>query len=218
MTGPGDLGRRIIHHRERLGLTREEVARRADMSPGYVEYLEENPDTPGAGALYRLADALQTTIDDLLGGGLDRPPGHGPAMANPSVEVLDREECLRLIGPGGIGRVAFNSSRGPTVLPVNYKMHQGAVVFRTAAGGAMDQDLTTGLEGVDIKIAFEIDMIDETNREGWSVLVQGPAHHLAQEETTEAAGVGVTPWVGGERQLYIRIVPQQITGRRIHAM
>ncbi|MFG1703059.1 pyridoxamine 5'-phosphate oxidase family protein [Nonomuraea sp. M3C6] len=218
MTRTGDLGRRIIHHRERLGLTHEQVAEQADMSPGYVKYLEENPDTPDTGALYRLADALQTTVDDLLGARQDRPPGYGPAMAHPTLEVLEQEECLRLIEPGGIGRVAFNGSHGPTVLPVNYKMHHGAIIFRTAVGGPMDRDLRTGLAGVDIKIAFEIDMIDEANREGWSVLVQGPAHHVPPEETAEAAGSGVTPWAGGERLLYIRIVPHQIVGRRIHGM
>ncbi|MGN9844484.1 helix-turn-helix domain-containing protein [Nonomuraea sp. H19] len=218
MTGPGDLGRRIIHHRERLGLTREQVAARADLSPGYLRYLEEHPDTPDTGSLYRLADALKTTIDELLGGGLDRPPGHGPAMAHPSLEALDAEECLRLIAPGGIGRVAFNGSHGLTVLPVNYKMHEGAIVFRTASGGPMDQDLRTGLEGVDIQIAFEIDMIDECNREGWSVLVRGPAHHVPPEEADDVAAAGVTPWAGGERQLFIRIVPHQISGRRIHGL
>jgi trehalose/maltose hydrolase-like predicted phosphorylase/transcriptional regulator with XRE-family HTH domain len=218
MTGTGDLGRRIIHHRQRLGLTREQVAERADMSPGYLTYLEENPDTPDTGALYRLADALETTVEGLLGGGRDRPPGHGPAMANPTLEVLDDQECRRLIEPGGIGRVAFNSSRGPTVLPVNYKIHKGDIVFRTAVGGPMDQDLRTGLEGVDIKIAFEIDVIDETNREGWSVLVQGPAHHVPEEEVEDVAACGVTPWAGGERQLYVRIALHQVTGRRIHGM
>ncbi|GAA3687031.1 hypothetical protein GCM10022224_060040 [Nonomuraea antimicrobica] len=218
MTGTGDLGRRIIHHRERLGLTREQVAERADMSPGYLEYLEEHADTPDTGALYRLAHALGTTAEDLLGGDLDRPPGHGPAMAHPSLETLDEAVCRRLIEPGGIGRVAFSGSHGPTVLPVNYRLHHGAIVFRTAAGGAMDQDLRTGLEGVDIMIAFQIDKIDEVNREGWSVLVQGPAHHVPPEEIADAAGSGVTPWAGGERQLYIRIVPQHITGRRIHGI
>ncbi|MEV0623416.1 pyridoxamine 5'-phosphate oxidase family protein [Nonomuraea sp. NPDC050404] len=218
MAGTGDLGRRIIHHRERLGLTREQVAEHAEMSPGYLKYLEENADTPDTGSLYRLADALRTTVDDLLGGGHDRPPGHGPAMAHPTLETMDEAECRRLIEPGGIGRVAFNGSHGPTVLPVNYKVHDGAIVFRTAAGGAMDQDLSTGLEGVDIKIAFQIDNIDEANREGWSVLVQGPAHHVPPGEVAAVAGAGVTPWAGGERQLFIRIVPQQITGRRIHGM
>ncbi|MEV0232864.1 pyridoxamine 5'-phosphate oxidase family protein [Nonomuraea sp. NPDC050786] len=216
MTGTGDLGRRIIHCRERLGLTREQVAEHAAMSPGYLRYLEENPDILDTGALYRLADALRTTVHELLGGDRDRPPGRGPAMANPTLEELDREECLRLIEPGGIGRVAFQGSQGTAVLPVNYTMHRGAIVFRTASGGSMDRDLRTGLEGVDIKISFEVDRIDETNREGWSVLVQGPAHHVAPDEMAEVAGADVTPWVGGERRLYIRIVPQQIAGRRIH--
>ncbi|WP_193318676.1 helix-turn-helix domain-containing protein [Nonomuraea phyllanthi] len=78
--GDGDLGRRITRCRERLGLTRELVAERADMSSGYVTYLEEeNPGTVDAGALHRLSDALQTTVDELLGGGAGRPapPGHG---------------------------------------------------------------------------------------------------------------------------------------------
>ncbi|WP_214322559.1 helix-turn-helix domain-containing protein [Nonomuraea sediminis] len=212
MTVGSDLGRRIVHHRERLGLSREQVAELAGMSPGYLQYLEEQPGSPSGGALFKLASALQTTVDELLGGRTDRPPGHGQAMADPVFERLDTQECLRLIEKGGIGRVAFEGPRGPTVMPVNYRVHEGAIVFRTADGGPMDDDLRTGVEGVDIKIAFEVDCIDEACREGWSVLVQGPAHHL-----TQAPDVDVTPWAGGERNLYVRIVPHQITGRRIHA-
>ncbi|MFI6706473.1 pyridoxamine 5'-phosphate oxidase family protein [Nonomuraea sp. NPDC050478] len=218
MAGTGDLGRRIAHHRERLGLTREQVAERAKVSAGYVEYLEETPASPTSETVHRLAEALGTTADDLLGGGRERPPGRGPAAASPSLEKLDREECLRLIAPGGIGRVAFNGSHGPTVLPVNYKLHQGAIIFRTSYGGAMDRDLRTGMEGVEIVVGFEIDQIDEAQREGWSVLVQGPFHHVPEEEVAEVIGADVTPWAGGERLLYIRIIPQQITGRRIHGL
>ncbi|MET8865456.1 pyridoxamine 5'-phosphate oxidase family protein [Nonomuraea sp. NPDC004580] len=218
MPGTGDLGRRIIHHRERRGLTREQVAEHAGMSAGYLKYLEEHADTPDGGTLYRLADALGTTVDELLGGGHDRPPGHGPAAAHPSLETLDEAESLRLIAPGGIGRVAFSGSHGPTVLPVNYKLHDGNIIFRTAAGGPMDKDLRTGLEGVDIVIAFQIDHFDEATREGWSVLVQGPAHHMPPEDTADLARSGVTPWAGGDRPLYIRITPQRVTGRRIHGI
>ncbi|WP_113701545.1 pyridoxamine 5'-phosphate oxidase family protein [Nonomuraea lactucae] len=214
----GDLGRRIIHHRERLGLSREQLAERAAMAPGYVKYLEEHPDTIGTSALTRLAGALQTTVEDLLGGGVDRPPGVGRAQAGPTLEALAPEECLRLIAPGGIGRVAFGGLHGPIVLPVNYKMHEGAIVFRTAYGGPMDQSLRTGLEGVEVKIGFEVDQIDEARREGWSVLVQGPAHHVPPEELRQVTGAGVSPWAGGERELYIRIVPHQITGRRIRGL
>ncbi|MCA2229266.1 pyridoxamine 5'-phosphate oxidase family protein [Nonomuraea sp. NEAU-L178] len=216
MTATGDLGRRIAHHRERLGLTLEQVADLTDMSPGYLQYLEEQPGIPTAESMYRLAGALETTVDDLLGGGIDQPPGRGRAKAAPTLESLDRDECLKLIEPGGIGRVAFNGSNGPTVLPVNYKVRHGSIVFRTATGGPMDQDLRTGQEGVEIKIGFEVDRIDEAQREGWSVLIQGPAHHVSPDELSEVTDAGVTPWAGGERDLYVRITPHQITGRRIH--
>jgi hypothetical protein len=145
-------------------------------------------------------------------------PGGDSAAAGPVMEVLEPEECLRLIAPGGIGRVAFTSSNGPAVLPVNYKLHDGAIVFRTAYGGPMDQDLRTGVEGVDIKIGFEVDRIDEAQQEGWSVLIQGPAHHVPEDEVDKVAEADVTSWAGGERHLYIRIVPSQITGRRIHRL
>ncbi|MGW0801520.1 helix-turn-helix domain-containing protein [Nonomuraea sp. NPDC002799] len=218
MTGNGDFGRRIIQHRTDLGLTLEQVADRTDMSAGYIEYLEGHLGTPDRGTVTRLATALQTTVEDLLGGGRDRPPGPGGAAADPVLEVLEPEECLRLIAPGGIGRMAFNGSDGPAVLPVNYRLHDGAIVFRTARNGPMDQDLRTGLEGVDIKIGFEVDRIDEARHEGWSVLVQGPAHHVPEDEVAKVSDADVTPWAGGERHLYIRVVPSRITGRRIRGL
>ncbi|MCA2229221.1 helix-turn-helix domain-containing protein [Nonomuraea aurantiaca] len=215
ITNKGDFARRISHHRVQLGLTLDQVAARADMSAGYVQYLEGHLGTPDANTIARLARALETTPQDLLGGNRDRPPGPSDVMHAPAPETLDPEECLRLIAPGGIGRVAFNGSQGPTVLPVNYRYHDGAVVFRTAHGGPMDQDLRTGLTGVEIKIGFEVDRIDEAQRAGWSVLVQGPAHHVPEDE---APGTDVEPWAGGDRHLYIRIVPCHVTGRRIHAL
>ncbi|TMS00355.1 pyridoxamine 5'-phosphate oxidase family protein [Nonomuraea basaltis] len=82
----------------------------------------------------------------------------------------------------------------------------------------MDQDLRTGREGVEIKIGFEVDRIDEAQREGWSVLIQGPAHHVPPDEVAKVIDADVTPWAGGDRQLYIRAIPHQITGRRIHGL
>ncbi|MEV0354143.1 pyridoxamine 5'-phosphate oxidase family protein [Nonomuraea sp. NPDC050680] len=216
MTDNGDFGRRISYHRDRLGLTVEQVADRVDMSAGYIQYLEGHLGVPDRNTIARLATALDTTVQDLLGGGRERPPGPGAAMADPILEAIEAEECLRLIAPGGIGRVAFNGSYGLTVLPVNYKLHDGAIVFRTAHGGPMDQDLRTGLEGVEIKIAFQVDRIDEAQRTGWSVLIQGPAHHIPPDDLSQVTGSGVTPWAGGDRELYIRVIPHRVTGRRIH--
>jgi len=41
-------------------------------------------------------------------------------MSDRKIEHLDQDECLRLISPGGIGRIAYQSRFGPAILPVNY--------------------------------------------------------------------------------------------------
>jgi nitroimidazol reductase NimA-like FMN-containing flavoprotein (pyridoxamine 5'-phosphate oxidase superfamily) len=137
-------------------------------------------------------------------------------MADRVIEELDEAESLRLIAPGGIGRIAYASRFGPAVLPVNYKWHDGAIVFRTARHSALDEDLQTGIAGGEYMVAFEIDELDFDGRQGWSVLIQGPAHHVEGEaERRAATAAGVQPWAGGERELFLRIVPHRITGRRI---
>jgi nitroimidazol reductase NimA-like FMN-containing flavoprotein (pyridoxamine 5'-phosphate oxidase superfamily) len=144
----------------------------------------------------------------------------GPARSvsgEPAVLVeLDEAECLRLISPGGVGRIAFTGRFGPTVLPVNYQLHQGTVVFRTAQDSPTDEDLRTGIAHAEYKVAFEIDDISPTSREGWSVLIQGGLHHVDSEaERASVLEAGVEPWAGGERELFLRVIPSRITGRRI---
>jgi nitroimidazol reductase NimA-like FMN-containing flavoprotein (pyridoxamine 5'-phosphate oxidase superfamily) len=129
---------------------------------------------------------------------------------------LDEAECLRLISPGGVGRIAFTGRYGPTVLPVNYKLYQGDIIFRTEHDSATDEDLRTGIEDAAYKVAFEIDDFSSAAKEGWSVLIQGAARHMdSDEERAAARQAGVEPWAGGERDLFVRVVPSRITGRRI---
>ncbi|GGL08110.1 hypothetical protein Sme01_67850 [Sphaerisporangium melleum] len=137
-------------------------------------------------------------------------------VAPPSLEELDLGECLRLIAPGGIGRVGFTTASGPVILPVTYTMYDKSVLFRTALGGPLDEDLSTGVQGVELKVAFEVDDFDSERRTGWSVLIQGAAHRVSSEEELAAVQAsGVEPWAGGERRLYVRITPVQVTGRRV---
>jgi len=132
------------------------------------------------------------------------------------LEILDEAECLRLISPGGIGRIVFPGRFDLTVLPVNYVLHDGAILFRTVEAGSTDEDLRTGIEHAEYRVAFEVDDINAETREGWSVLIQGPAHHLDDPaERADAIAAGVEPWAGGEREHFIRITPARITGRRI---
>lgn len=147
----------------------------------------------------------------------DSAPGDANAASRPPPpEKLDEAECLRLISPGGVGRLAYSGRFGLTVLPVNYVLHEGTIVFRTGGESATAQDLRTGIKNAEYRVAFEIDELDTAMREGWSVLIRGAAHEVVSEaERADAARSGVEPWVAGLKELYVRILPAQITGRRI---
>ncbi|NJP90532.1 helix-turn-helix domain-containing protein [Nonomuraea sp. FMUSA5-5] len=208
------LGRRIARRRDELGLTREELAERTGIEAGYITYLEDGPSIRET--LTKLASALDTTVEDLLGEVTETPSGTGPASPHPELVTLSESECLHLLRPGGVGRIAFDGRYGPTVLPVNFRLSDGAIVFRTEPGGTTDQDLRTGMQDVEYKVAFEVDRIEELTRGGWSVLAQGSLHHVTEaDERAAAVATGVEPWVGGERQQYLKIIPTRLTGRRI---
>jgi nitroimidazol reductase NimA-like FMN-containing flavoprotein (pyridoxamine 5'-phosphate oxidase superfamily) len=136
-------------------------------------------------------------------------------MADRVLTQLDEEQCLELIASGGIGRIAYVGRFGPAVLPVNYELQDGAIVFRTAEHGALDEDLRTGITGADYHVAFEIDDIDPGARRGWSVLVQGPAHHVTDDERDKGSGARIETWAPGDREMVVRIAVTRITGRRV---
>lgn len=136
-------------------------------------------------------------------------------MADRVIETLDEDQCLDLIAAGGVGRIAYTSRFGPTVLPVNYALRDGTIVIRTAEHGPLDEDLRTGIAGASYLVAFEIDEIDPAARRGWSVLIQGPARHLAGPDEDAVRAAGIEPWAPGDRELFVRIVPSRVTGRRV---
>ena len=142
--------------------------------------------------------------------------GQVPEVASPVFEPLDEPECLRLISAGGVGRIGYTGRYGPTVLPVNYALYEGTIVFRTGQHSPMGEDLRTGIEHAESRVAFEIDEISTATREGWSVLVQGSAHPVDSEaERASVIRSGVEAWAGGEKELFVRVIPTRITGRRI---
>ncbi|MFE8993029.1 helix-turn-helix domain-containing protein [Streptomyces collinus] len=207
----GDLGRRITQRRTELGLSRQETAARAGMSPAYLRYLEERPPAdPGAGTLLRLAGALKTTVWHLTGGDTELPPGLGRAARTPRFTELTEAECRSLLSTHGVGRLAVPADAGPVVVPVNYSVVEGGIVFRTAPG-------TTPAQADGHQVAFEADRIDEAFSEGWSVLVRGPATTVTDPDDVALLEEQAysTPWAGGRRDLWLRIEPVSVTGRRI---
>jgi nitroimidazol reductase NimA-like FMN-containing flavoprotein (pyridoxamine 5'-phosphate oxidase superfamily) len=139
-----------------------------------------------------------------------------PIHAEPIFETLDEQECLRLVSQGVIGRIAFVGEYDLTVLPVNYRLVDGTVLFRTGPDTLTVGDLSTGMPNAEYRVAFEVDSFDEQAREGWSVLIQGPAHHVDPEtEQAAALAAGVQAWAGGTRDYFIQVKPVRVTGRRI---
>jgi nitroimidazol reductase NimA-like FMN-containing flavoprotein (pyridoxamine 5'-phosphate oxidase superfamily) len=208
---PGDLSKRLVARREELRLSTTQVAARASITKRYLEYLERYPALPGAAVLRRLAGALLTTPGALLGAGAQQPPGHGlPPAAATEFSKLTSAECRTLIARGGVGRVAFSAVSGPVVLPVNFSVIGGSIVLRTSEGSLIEAHS-------DERAAFEVDHVDEALRQGWSVLIQGQSHRVLQPGELRHVRASVTsaPWAGGERDVYVRIVPDQISGRRI---
>jgi len=212
-TSPGDLARRITLRSQALGLTDEQLAKRAGMSPRYLQHLKDLGTEFDAGALLRVAAALQMTYRELLEGRADAPPGQVSAAPHPVLMKLTTPECWDRLGEHGIGRVAFSADAGPVVLPVNYTVDGGTIVYRTTPG-------SVAASAAGSEVAFEVDHVDEHLRQGWSVLVVGTAEPITDPDTVRRlAGEPETePWAGGARNLWIRIVPVRVTGRRISTL
>ena len=157
--------------------------------------------------------------DFMSGDAQSRPgPADGPEVRKSFLEPLSEAQCWELISAGGIGRIGYSGRFGPMIQPVNYKVLDNAVVFRTAEHSSMGEDLRTGIAHAEYKVAFEIDHYDLDAETGWSVLIQGDAHHVdSEDERASVLRAGVEAWVAGERNLFLRIVPTRITGRRVGA-
>lgn len=198
----------MTHRRSELGLSTEELARRAGVDAWFLAYFEQSSDTAlTGGALLRLAAALDTTPLALEGGQVDCPPGSGRAGRHPMLESLTSEQCERHLEAGGIGRIVFSTPSGPVALPVNFVFFEGAVIFRT------DDAMARNVVGV---VAFEVDHIDEAMSEGWSVLVRGHSRAIeVPEERQAVAHLDLEPWAGGARLNLIGIAPFELTGRVI---
>ncbi len=97
------------------------------------------------------------------------------------------------------------------MLPVNYAVVDNAIVLRTGHGTLIEAHAYD-------KVAFEVDHIDDALCQGWSVLVGGQAHIVLQPaELRHLHAVGLLPWPEGEHDVWVRIAPVKITGRRIES-
>ena len=126
------------------------------------------------------------------------------------LEVLSRDECLRLLGTAALGRVAVTTAALPTILPVNFRFDGRHILIRTGRGTKLDAATANAV------VAFEVDDIDPVDQTGWSVVVTGVARELTEpEELIEAQRPPLARWASGEDHRVVAISTEVVSGRRI---
>ena len=123
-----------------------------------------------------------------------------------AVASLTREECWELLKREEFGRLAYTLDGEAAIVPINYAVDDGRLVFRTAQGSKLSAVLRGGT------VAFEIDDIGSE----WasSVIVRGSAAELPEEEARWADQLRLRPWIRSEKQHVAAITPSEMSGLR----
>jgi nitroimidazol reductase NimA-like FMN-containing flavoprotein (pyridoxamine 5'-phosphate oxidase superfamily) len=134
----------------------------------------------------------------------DRPtevPGSGSRLLE-----IGEHECWELLATAPIGRLAVPAGdEAPSVFPVSFVLDDWVIVFRTGTG----EKLFASVRG---PVTFQADSYDHLHRIGWSVLVKGVAYEASE---AEVGHLDLEPWVHTARDHWMRLVPLEVTGRRI---
>ena len=126
------------------------------------------------------------------------------------LEHLNPGRCWELLASVPVGRVGVINDSAPEIYPVNHAVDGQTIVFRTDPG--------TKLRGMlrSPSVCYEADAIDPEDATGWSVLVKGSAVQVRDPDELRAlADLPLRLWALGDKAHWIRIVPAEVTGRRI---
>lgn len=126
------------------------------------------------------------------------------------LEVLDRMECLRLLGMATIGRIAVTVGALPVILPVNFRVIDGRIVFRTGIGSKLDAATDNAV------VAFEVDEIEMISHSGWSVTVTGTARAIVDPAELATIDVDTIPrWAPMGLGRVVEVSSDLVSGRRL---
>lgn len=129
------------------------------------------------------------------------------------LEKLTLGECRRLLSEHDVGRLASLVDDWPMVVPVNYRVIEMEgliwIALRTRPGNI--------IERAELRVAFEIDRIDPSTHQGWSVVARGTLHHVDSTAAGFADRFDPEPWLLADRDAWLVVQPFLITGRRLHA-
>lgn len=126
------------------------------------------------------------------------------------LEHIDAPRCWDLVESVPVGRVGVLNDSAPEIYPVNHAVDRQTIVFRTDPGTKLRSLLRSPA------VCFEVDGVAPDRATGWSVLVKGRAEQIRDPAELRAVErLSLRPWSLGDKAHWIRIVPAEVTGRRI---
>ena len=132
-------------------------------------------------------------------------------MPDPHIDVLTPNECWDLLRTQVVGRLGVAIMNRPDIFPVNFVVDHGSIVFRTDEGTKMAAAL------LGAAVAFETDHYDAKAGLAWSVVAKGEAVEIERpRELLEATELPLFPWQLAPRHRFVRILPDELSGRRFH--
>lgn len=136
-----------------------------------------------------------------------------PSNATPARTFthLDADDCWRLVGGHGIGRVVFTGDTYTQVVPTTYDALNGTAYFRAPTFGELARR-------VDGRIAsLQVDDIDRGTFTGWSVLMTGIAHRVDDPAVVASLWALGRPhaWFPGKQTQWIALPVDTVRGQLI---
>jgi nitroimidazol reductase NimA-like FMN-containing flavoprotein (pyridoxamine 5'-phosphate oxidase superfamily) len=122
------------------------------------------------------------------------------------LEILEPDECIRLLEPGGIGRLAWVEASRPAIRPVNFALDGNRVVIRTGEGRIHAAAQKR------VQASLEVDGLRNVDHTAWSVIVDGD---LASAADSRVEQLPLRPWAPGPRDHFVQVSIISIGGRRI---
>ncbi len=114
---------------------------------------------------------------------------------------------MRLLDHERIGRLGLCDSDTPLILPINYLLHDGRIVFRSADG------IKTRAAEAAAAACLEIDWFDRFEHDGWSVLASGRLAVVSPEVADASERLPLVPWALRGETRVIELSIEQVSGR-----
>lgn len=123
---------------------------------------------------------------------------------------LPRTECEERLRSAVLGRLGVVMDGRPLVFPMCHVFVDGELAFPTNTGTKMHAALSWPY------VAYEVDGIEPDGLAAWSVMVTGHAEEITNpDRKRRLASLRDAPWRNSPTLRWVRLIPEDITGRRI---